>query len=48
MSSLCERFTSLDLDALLTFSDVVKPGEGAVYVSVDLLPGLYVKDRITL
>ena len=48
MASLGECFTSLDLDSLLAFSDVVKPGKGAVYVSVHLLPGFDVEDRITL
>ena len=46
--ALCKLVCGLLLDALLTFSDVVKTGECAVDIRVDVFPGLHVETWVHL
>ena len=46
MATLCKCRARFSLHTYLTLSDVVKVGEGAVYVSEDVIPGLAMEDRI--
>ena len=48
VATLGEGFASFQLHALFTLSDVIEAREGAIYISLDVLPRLDVEDGVAL